>query len=370
MRLLCVIDNLSTGGSQRQMVNLALGLHMSGHHVEFFCYMPGDLLAAPLYAAGIPVHTHLKLSRYSPDVILALLKRLRGGEYDLVLSFLPTPNFYAVVSTRLMRKRPRLVLSERSFDPPTGISKKQALIRQLYRFADYIVINSHHQRKNFSRKYSWLHSKIDTIYNGVALDVFSPPDDEPPDTPFKLLAIGSISPYKNGLCLIGALDILRRQYQFRPQVSWVGEHVTTLQDRHGYFSQMDQEVKTRNLTDQWTWLYQRTDIVELLHQHHALVHPSYWEGLPNVVCEALACGRPVLVSDTLDHPLLVEHGVSGFRFDWRSSSNLAEMIWTLYKMPSSQRQAMGCAGRQFARKNLSLPLMIDKYEQLFYSLLH
>ena len=41
MKLLFVIDNLSTGGAQRQMVNLGVGLHQLGHQIDFFCYAPG-----------------------------------------------------------------------------------------------------------------------------------------------------------------------------------------------------------------------------------------------------------------------------------------------------------------------------------------
>ena len=40
--LLFVIDNLNTGGAQRQIVNLALGMSYLGYQVELFCYAPGD----------------------------------------------------------------------------------------------------------------------------------------------------------------------------------------------------------------------------------------------------------------------------------------------------------------------------------------
>ena len=45
-----VIDNLSSGGAQRQMANLAAGLVGRGHKVSFFTYAPGDLLAASVGA--------------------------------------------------------------------------------------------------------------------------------------------------------------------------------------------------------------------------------------------------------------------------------------------------------------------------------
>ena len=101
MKLLFVIDSLDTGGAQRQMVNLAIGLKRRNHLVEFFCYAPGDVLAHPLEEAGITVHWHFKRSRFSPEVILALKELVNPNNYDLVLAFLPTPNFYAIVAGRL-----------------------------------------------------------------------------------------------------------------------------------------------------------------------------------------------------------------------------------------------------------------------------
>jgi glycosyltransferase involved in cell wall biosynthesis len=51
------------------------------------------------------------------------------------------------------------------------------------------------------------------------------------------------------------------------------------------------------ISTEWRWLGEREDIREILRSHHALVHPSLYAGLPNAVCEALASGRPALVSD-------------------------------------------------------------------------
>ena len=87
MKLLFVIDNLGTGGAQRQMVNLAVGLIAKGHQVRIFCYSPGDKLAQPLRDAGVSITWREKRSRYSFDVILALYKIIASEHFDAVLHF-------------------------------------------------------------------------------------------------------------------------------------------------------------------------------------------------------------------------------------------------------------------------------------------
>lgn len=369
-KFLFVIDNLSTGGAQRQLVNLALGLTQRGYRVEFFCYALGDMLAQPLHEAGISVHWHSKRSRYSPGVILALRNLIEGGQYNLVLSYLTTPSFYAIVAGRLLRRRRTpVVVSERFCDLPEGVGLIERSVRQLYRFASLVVVNSHHQRMNLAHKYPRLQSRLSTVYNGYDLQIFIPPISEPDNRPLRILTIASVSPYKNGLCLVEALNILHQRYSLSPCVTWIGQQVMA-GERLKYLRQMEHSIREYGLEMQWQWLGQRFDIVHQLHGHDVLVHPSYGEGLPNVVCEALACARPVIVSDTLDHPKLVQHGESGYLFNWREPSDLAEKIKMLSDLAPEERREMGHSGRRFAESHLSLDQFVDEYERLFSDLMN
>jgi GalNAc-alpha-(1->4)-GalNAc-alpha-(1->3)-diNAcBac-PP-undecaprenol alpha-1,4-N-acetyl-D-galactosaminyltransferase len=363
MKVLCVIDNLSTGGAQRQIINLAIGLHRRGHNLSIFCYAPGTLLAQNLEREGIHVHVQLKKSRYSFNVIKGLRRCLDQEKYQAVISFMSTPNSYAVLSSRLSRTRPAIIVSERSFDIAGYPNCIELAIRQLYRFSSKVVVNSHHQRMNFLRRYPWMEKRVVTIYNGFDLQEFVPLSHEPENAQLNILVIASVSRYKNGLCLVRALDILRQQHGYLPRVSWAGQRVMK-GDRLKYLLAMENEIKHLGLSQQWKWLDQRTDVAALLHQHDVLVHPSYGEGLPNVVCEALACGRPVILSNTLDHPCLVRDGVSGFLFDWRDPNDLARKLKAFYDLSRGERHRMGEMGRAFAEENLSLERYVSDFEQI------
>lgn len=369
-RLLFVIDNLSTGGAQRQMVNLAVSLNRRGWHVELFCYAPGDLLAGPLHEAGITIHPHYKTKRFSTEVILALSRLIRSERFDLVLGFLMTPSFYALAASLLRgRARPPVVVSERFCDLQSGVPPLQRFVRQFYRFAAHVTTNSHHQRTNLSRKHPWLRSRLSTIYNGYDLDRFLPPAVEPDNDPMRLLTIASVTPYKNGLRLVEALTILRERHGMVATVDWIGQRMKSGRDL-AYLNEMYNAIASAGLEKQWRWLDQRTDIVAQLQQHDALVHPSYGEGLPNAVCEALACGRPAIVSDTLDHANLVQHAESGLRFTWNDPEDLADKIAMFVALSKEARRGMGRRGRAFAENNLSLERLGNEYESLFAGILN
>jgi GalNAc-alpha-(1->4)-GalNAc-alpha-(1->3)-diNAcBac-PP-undecaprenol alpha-1,4-N-acetyl-D-galactosaminyltransferase len=363
LNILCVIDNLSTGGSQRQIINLATGLHRRGHYVSMFCYAPGSLLAQPLEEEGIHVHLQLKKSRFSFDVIQNLRHYIDQGKYEAVISFLSTPNFYAVLSSRLTRTHPAVIVSERFCDIPGYPNSIELAVRQLYRLSSKVVVNSHHQRLNFLRRYPWMGKRVVTIYNGYDLQKFIPPSYEPENAQLNILVVAGVSRYKNGLCLVRALDILGKDHGLRPRLSWAGNRIVS-GDTWNYLSAMEDEIRHLGLSQQWQWLDQRIDIITLLHHHDVLVHPSYGEGLPNSVCEAMACGRPVIVSDTLDHPRLVRDGINGFLFDWRNPADLARKIKAFYDLSGDERHRMGENGRDFAEKNLSMERYVSDFEQI------
>jgi glycosyltransferase involved in cell wall biosynthesis len=108
-------------------------------------------------------------------------------------------------------------------------------------------------------------------------------------------------------------------------------------------------------------------VAALLQGCDALVLPSLWEGLPNVVCEALASGVPVLASAVSDNPQLVPDGENGFNFSAESIEAIAEGILRFTALNHGEREAMGRRARAFAERELGLSAYVDKYERLLKS---
>jgi glycosyltransferase involved in cell wall biosynthesis len=133
--------------------------------------------------------------------------------------------------------------------------------------------------------------------------------------------------------------------------------------------QTNDYLKENGLSENWEWLGERTDIPQMLASHDALIHPSYFEGLPNVVCEALACGRPVLASRVCDHSILVQENSTGYLFNPGSPEEIAQSIFKFSQLGVSAREVMGQTARAFAVQNLSLNRYVDEYENLFKGIL-
>lgn len=365
MKLLCVIDSLGSGGAQRQLVTLALEMRRRGHEVTFFTYAEGSFFADSLSGAGIPVVIYRKDHRFSLKPMWRLRSLLRAGWFDVALSFLTTPNLYLLIAARLLKRRPLCIVSERNC---ADYMKRNALSwrmsEALYGWSDAVVVNSFHLKEHYQGARCAFGDRVFTVLNGYDLEALAPPHMEPVQEPFRVLCIGNLAPRKRAETVIDALGILKRWHP-PLEVDWVGETGEGRGTVAGYFESLKLRLAAQGLTGSWRWLGVRGDVPELLRSHHVLVHAGVEEGLPNVICEALACGRPVIAADVLDHARIVEDGKSGLLFEKDSPESLAQGLRTLLGMNPDSRRRMGTHGRRFAQEHLSVMKYTDGYAEVF-----
>ena len=145
MKVLLVIDHFGSGGAQRQIVELACGLQHRGHSVEMFIYFPQhDFFRARLDQNRIVVHECAKRRRFSVGVVRKLSSLMRTGGYDVVVSYLSSPNLYAELA-RVCSCGPTLIVSERTSHHDDK-SRLGALLRRLmHALASHVVANSRAQ---------------------------------------------------------------------------------------------------------------------------------------------------------------------------------------------------------------------------------
>lgn len=346
------------------MVELACGLKALGHEVHAFIYYPShDFFRNRVDAAAIPVHSIAKGPGLSLSVVRALARLIDIGRFDAVVSFLDRPNVYAELATLLARGRARLVVSERSHHQHDGSCLGAALRRLLHVCSDAIVANSQ-THAEWLRRRPFLSGRVHCIYNGVDLARFSSSKAGGPERPqhLRLLAIGRVGPEKNALTVIRALQMHHERHGWTPTLSWVGRRDESDSGR-AYGRQVDEALAAHPaVASAWRWLGERNDVPQQLAQHHALLHASLYEGLPNAVCEAFAAARPVLASAVCDHPRLVEAPARGRLFDPMDPASLLAALEAMHGQSARQWIAMGEAARAFAHEALSSERMVQQFE--------
>jgi glycosyltransferase involved in cell wall biosynthesis len=85
---------------------------------------------------------------------------------------------------------------------------------------------------------------------------------------------------------------------------------------------------------------------------HCVVNPSHYEGMPNVVLEAMACGVPVIVSDVAGNRDVVDEGVNGWIVEHDSRDALVDAMARALRDPDGLA-AMGGRARRIVAERYS-----------------
>ncbi|MGF1512525.1 MAG: glycosyltransferase family 4 protein [Elainellaceae cyanobacterium] len=219
------------------------------------------------------------------------------------------------------------------FDRVGGIGLTQKIER-----AKFVVAISSFGRSQLYRWCGFEHwSKIKIVRCGVEQDYLSAPAYELPDAP-QLVCVGRLSEQKGHLMLIEAAGRLAKD--------GVPFNLTLVGDGP-LRSPIEQRIRELNLTENVTitgWASSEA-VKNYIIQSKASVLPSFAEGLPVVIMESLALGRPVVSTYVAGIPELVEPGRCGWLVPPGGIEKLAEAITALLETPRETLDAMGKAGQ-------------------------
>lgn len=171
--------------------------------------------------------------------------------------------------------------------------------------ADQVICISH-----FARSQSMQHSapahwhKFSVVRLGVDPMQFSPAAAPQTGPAFSLLCVGRLTPAKGQHLILDALATLRER-GLSASLTLVGEGP----DR----ASLEQHCLRLGLSDQvrFTGALNQDEVRPLYHSHHAFILPSFAEGIPVVLMEAMASGLPCITTRIAGIPELIEHEHSG-----------------------------------------------------------
>jgi len=183
-----------------------------------------------------------------------------------------------------------------------------------------------HISKGTTRK-----SKISVIYNGVerreagqkgrmkVRQAFGAGDDT-----FLLMTAGRLAEVKGHTFLFRALESLKNK-GFDVKLLVVGG------GKGGYRNNLEEEIAQRGLKEEVFLTGETQDMAGMFDASDAFVLPSLWEGMPNVLIEAMESGLPVVATRVGGVPEAVTDNASGLLVEPRDSGALSEAIERVIK---------------------------------------
>jgi colanic acid/amylovoran biosynthesis glycosyltransferase len=225
------------------------------------------------------------------------------------------------------------VHGQEEFDRPQALS-----LRQKVAAARHVVCISTYGRAQLYRwsdRRDW--PKISVVHCGID-DTLADDPASPPSASRTILCVARLSSEKGHFLLVDAAERLRRERSdFRIVFAGDGDLRGEIQTR----------IDAAGLSDIITitgWI-DGDEVRRQLFAARALVVPSFLEGLPVVIMEAMAASRPVLTTWVAGIPELVRQGEEGILFPPGSVDAIIDALRTCLNLPDDRLLAMGRSGR-------------------------
>jgi glycosyltransferase involved in cell wall biosynthesis len=367
INVLFFVSSLSCGGAENVLLTLIQKLDKTIFNPSLLLLRrEGELLARipesmKVYDAGMTGHS---LGGQFFTLLRRIKKAVRSSEPDVIFSFLFEPNVLNLVSN-LVSPRKKIIISERvgtftyldSTYPRVKKAIASLLLRYFYPKANCIVAVSKGVKQGLVSA-GVPRKKITTIYNPLDMDKINRVKDEPIDIsrPY-ILFTGRLSRQKNVPLL---LEAFRRVDPRGVKLLIIG--------RGEEEENLRKLCADLNIADRVVFKGFEINPYKYMSRAEVFVLPSDFEGFPNVLIEAMACGSPVISTDCPYGPKeIIKTGENGFLVSRGDVAALAGAIRQMLQTPAL-RAKFAAEGFKITA-SLDIGNIMKQYETLIYNVI-
>jgi len=350
-----LISDLGTGGQERQLFYLLSNLP---EHYEAYVYPMNynskDKYVESLNKSGVKVCELKGDSKFQK--LRALLKAILDLSPEVIHSYSFHLNFTAWLVALFSRAkvfggvRSQLVNNQKH---SSSFSFYTSLLFPRYRISNHF---------EYLRGASSLIGLIDrywtktlVVHNGIDLRDYTDSFPSNLEAPLRSGSVFRFHPAKRMDLLLQLLSELKKKgIAIRHQHAGSGKDIEKIKE----------EIQRLDLQDTIELIGEVKDLSEFWLDKHIMFHTADYEGCPNVVLEAMACGKPILSTNCGDVEHIVREGENGWIVP---IGNQSELVSTALKVFSEQGKlkAYGSQSRQLIEDGFSLLTYREKVIRIY-----
>lgn len=327
LKILIISPSLKSGGIERALTVLANEFVLKGVEVWFFVCLPSEMHYSlnnnvKVIPSNIPYHGKFGKLLFYPRLMLKIKSIARKANASAVLSFGDV--FNPIVLAALFGTKHRIFISDRT-SPSFRIHPLAERLKTIfYPKSTGFIAQTERVRKHMEKRFSG-RLNIQVIPNAIK---------EIPEIPdirkkHSILYVGRLSWEK------GVDRLIKAFAQMKNNEGW---HLDLVGDGP-QGQELKNLVKENKLEKKVTFHGLQKDTVPFYNQASIFVLPSYIEGFPNAMCEAMSAGLPVVCFDSIPYESIIETGENGIVAKADDIGDLAKQLDALI-LDSDLRQKM------------------------------
>lgn len=302
-----------------------------------------------------------------PKLIFRLAALFRQKQYDIVYTHSWNTLLEGYLGAKIAGVPIRVHGEHGTFEHS---KVKNVLQPRVWARFDAITVVADALRQKMIQEFQYKHPNVVVIHNGVDRSRFFPSDDYRADCrkrlslndEFVIGTVGRLHPVKDHFTLI------RGFAQFSQKVPKARLVIVGKETQRGVYQQCLDLIHDLQISDRVLFVPPSRQVEKLYNGFDVFCLSSISEGCSNVILEAMACGVPVVATRTGGTPELVEHGKTGLLFEVHDAAGLASHLERLHQ-DGAFRLALQKNGLQSIAERFSLKRTVEKYEQLYETLL-
>jgi len=363
-KIVFVIASLVEGGSERVVTDITRHLDIEKYEAHLVLFeKKGPYLGN--VGENVIVHDLAKKSRYSYFMLVFRLSRLlRKIKPKTSISFEVYASSVVWLAKFLARSRFKFIMTVReNLSSAPAVTQFQHAFRFLakntFQRADIVLVPSEGVGQDLLVRGDVTEGKIRKIFNPIDMVKISQLKEEHPDFPALageapfILAVGRLHPQKGYPYLLKAFALIKKDIDEKLLILGTGEEE----------SQMRQLAVNLGIQRDVIFGGFQQNPYKFMRRASVFVLPSLWEGLPNAMLEAMACGTAVVATDCPSGPSeIITHGKNGILVPPADEKALADAMRILLT-DEHLRKKYALEGQKRAQ-DFSMETILRQYEEI------
>lgn len=362
--ILLTAQQLTAGGSERQLTEIALALDRTRFHPHVACLRPGGARAEELRARGVEV-VEFPVDSFRSLAALAQARRLarylRENDIRLVHSFDTPSALFAAPTARLAGVRAVLASQRSHRDLLSPFYRR--LMRVVDRIAHRVVVNCEAVRRHLIEDEGVPDARIRLCCNGLDANKFNAEGRRrPPGLPVDGLVVGVVCVLRPEKGLPTLLEAFARARIAAPELFLVvvgGGPLGEALKEQARSLDIEGAVRFEPVTPQPQLWLRGIDIFVL---------PSLSEAFSNALMEAMACGCAAVATRVGGNPELVRDGETGLLVEPGDAEALAATLVRLARAPELRARLAG-RGAAFVGENFTIAAAARRMASIYEEML-